>query len=182
MDFAFSRRTSASGSKRAQAAEWQLVPACERDLAQVRSYCRALVTRRALVAAGAAAVPLPGVDVAADFALLARVIPEINAAFGLSAQQIEQLSPQRRVAVYKAITAVGGAMIGRVITQELIIHALKLVGVRITVKQATKYVPVAGQALSAALSFTALRYVCNLHIEQCMAVSKQLLQLPAPRT
>jgi hypothetical protein len=52
--------------------------------------------------------------------------------------------------------------------------------VRITVKQATKYVPVAGQALSAALSFTALRYVCNLHIEQCMAVSKQLLQLPAP--
>jgi uncharacterized protein (DUF697 family) len=163
-----------------QQVEWQLVPASERDLASVRRYCRNLVTRRALLAAGAAAVPVPGLDVAADMAVLARVIPEINAAFGLTPAQIEQLSPNRRVVAYKAITAVGSTMIGRVITQELIIHTLKLVGVRITVKQATKYVPVAGQALSAALSFTALRYVCNLHIEQCMAVSKQLLQLPAP--
>jgi uncharacterized protein (DUF697 family) len=164
----------------AQAVHWELVPQHERDLPAVRSYCRKLVTRRALVAAGAAAVPVPGLDIAADMALLSRLIPQINAAFGLTPAQIELLSPQRKTAVYKAITAVGGAMIGRIVTQELIIHALKLVGVRITVKQATKYVPIAGQALSAALSFTALRYVCNLHIEQCVAVSKQLLQLPAP--
>jgi uncharacterized protein (DUF697 family) len=167
---------------RVQAAQWVVEDDTPRDLDALRRQCRSLVTRHALVAAGAAAVPVPGLDVAADMALLARLIPRINAEFGLTPAQIELLSPHRKVAVYKAITAVGGAMIGRVVTQELALHVLKLVGVRITVRQASRYVPLAGQAMSAALSFTALRYVCNLHIEQCMAVSRQLLQLPAPNT
>jgi uncharacterized protein (DUF697 family) len=161
--------------------DWEVLPRAPQDVATVRRYCRSLVTRRALAAGAVAAVPLPGVDIAADMALLARLIPQINAAFGLTPGQIEQLSPQRKVAVYKAITVVGGAMIGRIVTHELILHALKLVGVRITVKQATKYVPLAGQMLSAALSFTALRYVCNLHIEQCVAVSEKLLELPVSK-
>ena len=51
---------------------------------------------------------------------------------------------------------------------------LKLVGVRLTTQQAAKYVPIAGQAVSAALTFSALKYVCEQHIRQCMDVSRQL--------
>ena len=58
-------------------------------------------------------------------------------------------------------------------------QALKLVGVRLTTQQAAKYVPIAGQAVSAALTYSALRYVCEQHIQQCVAVSRQLM-LPAP--
>jgi hypothetical protein len=36
----------------------------------------------------------------------------------------------------------------------------------------------AGQAVSAALTYTAMRYVCEQHIRQCLAVAGQL-QLPA---
>jgi len=71
-------------------------------------------------------------------------------------------------------------LIGKLVTRELVIHALKLVGVRLTTKQAAKYVPIAGQAISAALTYSALRYVCEQHIGQCVAVSKQLL-LVAPQ-
>jgi len=68
---------------------------------------------------------------------------------------------------------------GRLVTRELVLMLLRKVGVRLTTQQVTKYVPVAGQAVSAALTFSALKYVCEQHIVQCIAVARQL-QLPAP--
>lgn len=140
---------------------------------------RRLVRKRALVAAGVAAVPVPGLDWATDVAVLLRLIPQINAAFGLSAEQVERLAPERRVAVYKAISAGGGMLIGRLVTRELVMKALSVVGVRLSTQQAAKFVPLAGQAVSAVLTYTALKAVCELHIQQCLAVAQQL-SLPAP--
>jgi hypothetical protein len=54
------------------------------------------------------------------------------------------------------------------------------VGVRLTTQQLAKYVPLAGQAVSAALTFSALKFVCEQHIRQCMAVA-QRIQLPPPQ-
>ena len=81
--------------------------------------------------------------------------------------------------VYKALSAGGGMLVGKLITRELVLKALKVVGVRLTTQQVAKFVPIAGQALSAALTYGALRYVCEQHIQQCIAVRRQLL-LPAP--
>ncbi len=142
-------------------------------------HSRRLVRKRALVAAGVAAVPVPGLDWATDVAVLLRLIPQINAAFGLSAEQVERLAPERRVAVYKAISAGGGMLIGRLVTRELVMKALGVVGVRLTTQQAAKFVPLAGQAVSAVLTYTALKAVCELHIRQCLAVAQQL-NLPPP--
>ena len=69
---------------------------------------------------------------------------------------------------------------GKLVTRDLILRMLRLIGVRLTTQQVAKYVPVAGQAVSAALTFSALKYVCEQHIRQCMEVSRQLM-LPAPR-
>ncbi|MEN9374690.1 MAG: hypothetical protein RIR79_2242, partial [Pseudomonadota bacterium] len=41
-------------------------------------------------------------------------------------------------------------------------------------KQIAKYVPIAGQAVSAVLSYTAMRYVCNQHIDDCVRVAAQV--------
>ena len=41
-----------------------------------------LLHRRALVAAVASAVPVPGLDLAVDAALLSRLLPQISAEFG----------------------------------------------------------------------------------------------------
>lgn len=149
------------------------------DLDTIARRCRKLVNQRALMAAGVALVPIPGLDWLTDLGVLLKVMPQINAEFGLSPEQIERLAPDRRVVVYKAISAGGGMLVGKVVTQELLIKVLKMVGMRLSAQQAAKYVPLAGQAVSAALTYSALRYVCNQHIRQCEAVAR-LLQLPAP--
>jgi uncharacterized protein (DUF697 family) len=156
------------------AVDWAIVPATTHEIDAVVRYCRRLVSRRALVAAGVAVVPLPGIDWVTDVAVLMKLIPDINHAFGLSPEQIERLAPDRQVVVYKAVTAGGGMLIGRLVTRELVMRALRLVGVRLTTQQAAKFVPVAGQAVSAALTYSSLRYVCELHIQQCVAISRQL--------
>jgi hypothetical protein len=124
-------------------------------------------------------VPVPGIDWVTDIGILMKLIPDINRAFGLTPEQVERLAPDRRLVVYKAISAGGSLLLGRMVTRELVLQALRLVGVRLTAQQAAKYVPVAGQAVSAVLTFSALKFVCEQHIRQCMAVSHQLA-LPAP--
>ena len=141
--------------------------------------CRKRVRQRALLAAGVAMVPVPGLDWVTDVGLLVKLLPEISSAFGLSPAQVERLAPDRRVVVYKAISAGGSMVLGRIVTKELVLLLLKTVGVRLTTQQAAKFLPVAGQAVSAALTYSALKYVCDQHIQQCEAVARQLL-LPAP--
>ena len=148
-------------------------------IAQTARRCRRLVRQRALLAAGVAMVPVPGIDWVTDVGVLVKLLPEISAAFGLSAAQVERLAPDRRLVVYKAISAGGSMVLGRLVTKELVLMLLKTVGIRLSAQQAAKYLPVAGQVASAALTFSALHYVCEQHIRQCEAVARQLA-LPAP--
>ena len=60
-------------------------------------------------------------------------------------------------------------------TQDLARHA----GVKLTAKQAAKYVPIAGQIVSAALGYAALRALGEQHIKDCVRVSATL-SLPPP--
>ena len=64
-------------------------------------------------------------------------------------------------------------------TRDLVLRLVRVAGVRLSAQQAAKFVPIAGQMVSAALTVSALKLVCELHIRQCMAVARQL-QLPAP--
>jgi uncharacterized protein (DUF697 family) len=169
-----------SGSAMAESARWTVVLDTPEDIAAVARQCRRLVNQRALLAAGVAAVPVPGIDWITDVGMLLKVIPEINRKFGLTPEQIERLAPDRQVAVFKAISAGGSVLIGRLVTREVVLAVLKMVGIRLTTKQAAKVVPIAGQAVSAALTFSALKVVCEQHIRQCIHVSRQLA-LPAPR-
>ncbi len=164
---------------KAETTEWVLVPESPSQIEAVARQCRRIVNRRALMAAGVSAVPIPGLDWVTDVGVLLKVIPEINRAFGLTPEQVERLAPDRRMAVYKAISAGGGVLVGKLVTRELVLRALKIVGVRLSAQQAAKFVPLAGQALSAVLTFSALKFVCEQHIRQCMAVAMQLM-LPAP--
>jgi len=163
----------------AKTLDWVLVPDTPQQIDDVARECRRLVHRRALFAAGVAVVPIPGIDWLTDIGVLVKLIPDINHAFGLTPEQVERLSPDRRMVVYKAISAGGSVLVGKLVTRDLVMGALRLVGVRLTAQQAAKYVPVAGQAVSAALTYSALRFVCEQHIRQCIEVSRKLM-LPFP--
>ena len=100
----------------------------------------------------------------------------VNREFGLTPEQIEKLSPGRQLLVYKSIVAIGSVMIGKLVTKEIAIEVLKSVGVRMSAKQVGKYVPVAGQALSIALGFAAMKYVGHQHIKDCLRVVEATLR------
>jgi hypothetical protein len=156
------------------------LPAQSRDpaLNAIAARCRRLVTRRALLASGVAMVPLPGLDWLADVGAPAKILPEINAAFGLAPTQIQRLAPQRRIVVYEAITA-GRRSAGGQGRHAHARHDGARDGgrVRLTAQPAAKFVPLAGQAGSAAaLTFTALKFVCRAGTSgQCIAVRATLL-------
>jgi hypothetical protein len=64
----------------------------------------------------------------------------------------------------------------------MVVRVASVIGKRLTVKQATKYVPLAGQAISALIGYTAIRYLGEQHIRDCVQVCKAAnLQLPRTR-
>ncbi len=142
---------------------------------------RKLLHRRALTAAAAGLVPLPGFDWAVDAALLSRLIPAVNAQFGLTPQQLDQLEPHQREQVQKAVAMVGSALIGKFISHDLVLRAATKIGLRLTAGQAAKFVPLAGQAVSALVGYTAIRYLGEEHLKDCVRVARTAqLVLPAP--
>jgi predicted transcriptional regulator len=162
-----------------QQGELLALPRNTTELEEAIKRSKSIVTRRAALASAASLVPIPGLDIAVDIAAVMKLIPEINREFGLTPQQISKLSPGRQMIVYKSIVAIGSMMIGKLVTKEIAIEVLKTVGVRMTAKQVGKYVPVAGQALSVALGFAAMKYVGHQHIKDCQRVIEATLAAKA---
>lgn len=139
---------------------------------------RKLVTRRALAAGVAGALPVPGLDWALDAALLTRLLPRISAEFGLGASQVDQMRAQEQEQVRKAAAMVGSVLIGRVVTQAMVLRLARAAGVRLTAAQAAKYVPLGGQIAAGVIGYGALRLIAEQHIRDCVRVARATL--PAP--
>lgn len=133
---------------------------------------RRMLNRRALAAAVAGVVPIPGLDWAVDAALLSQLLPKINAEFGLSPEQLDRLDPGAREHVQKAIAMVGTLLVGKFITKDLVFKAAKMIGMRLSAAQAAKFVPLAGQAVSAMMGYAAIRYLGEEHIKDCVRVAR----------
>ncbi len=146
------------------------LPATLPDLDRIREECRAMVKKRAALSAGATLIPLPGLDIGTDVSLLIELIPAINRKFGLTPEQIEHLDPQIKKIILVAVTSLGSELIGRMVTKQIVLSLMQRIGLRFATKSVTRFVPVVGQALSAGLSFGAMRLLGNAHIDDCYAV------------
>jgi uncharacterized protein (DUF697 family) len=156
-------------------ASWTLVPGSEAEVEELIERCKKMVRRRAVISAGAAAVPLPGVDLLSDVGLFTLLIEDINRAFGLTEQQIGRLQPTLRVVAYEAATAAGGMMVGKLVTRELVVTLFKKTGLKLFAKSAARVVPLAGQVAAAAIGFTVFRRLGEQHVAACAAVARELL-------
>jgi hypothetical protein len=135
-----------------------------------------MVIRRATASGGAAIVPLPGTDFLADVSMLLQLLPAINHKFGLSEEQLSGLDSRTKAYIYGYITAIGSRTIGRIITREIILQIMKRVGIRVASKQVVKYIPLIGQCMAAALSFSAMRHAGNSHINDCYEIAKKIIE------
>jgi len=155
--------------------EWTVMPASQQEIAAARERCRRLVRRRATVSAGMAAIPIPGMDVVSDLRLFTQLIDDVNREFGLTPEQIDRLHPKYRLIAYEAAIGVGGMLVGKLVTKELVLRLLQRSGMKLLAKQATKVVPLAGQAASAAIGFFAFRQIGYQHVDACARVAGELL-------
>jgi hypothetical protein len=156
-------------------------------LAAAVERARRLLHRRALAGAATSTIPIPGVGWAADAALIARLVTAINAEFGLTPEQLAAVSQPQRAKVEGAAEAVGSSVIGKIVTNETVRKIALAVGKRLVIKQAAKYVPLGGQALSAVIGYNAVRSIGEAHIRDCVQVCKAarlappMPPLPLPR-
>ncbi len=145
------------------------------ELDKTREECRKLISRRALLSAAAAVVPIPGVDVGADVAILMKIIPIINSRFGLTAQDVDGLSPELKKLVVVGGASMGLGLAGRVLTTDRVINILVRLGAKkLAGKYGAKYVPLIGSAISASISYIVLRKVGNQHIDECYEIARRL--------
>ncbi|WP_051306270.1 hypothetical protein [Massilia alkalitolerans] len=159
------------------AAEAPATPVSGAEIEVVRERCREMVRKRALVSAGVAAVPLPGLDVLSDLSTFTLLVEEVNKEFGLSQKQIERLHPRLRVLAYQAAASVGGMLVGKLVTKRLVLVLFKRAGVKIAAKTVAKVVPIAGQVASAAIGFALFRKMGYQHVEACAKVARELQKL-----
>ncbi|WP_313030033.1 hypothetical protein [Massilia alkalitolerans] len=159
------------------AAEPPATPVSGAEIEVVCERCREMVRKRALVSAGVAAVPLPGLDVLSDLSTFTLLVEEVNKEFGLSQKQIERLHPRLRVLAYQAAASVGGMLVGKLVTKRLVLVLFKRAGVKIAAKTVAKVVPVAGQVASAAIGFALFRKMGYQHVEACAKVARELQKL-----
>lgn len=145
------------------------------DLDRIRAECRSLVTNRALISAGAAVVPIPGADLVADIGLLTTLLPQISERFELDHDRVEKMDPQIAQQVFVLATSMGNTMIGRMVTKRVVAALLRRIGTRLAVGSVAKFVPFAGSALAATISFGAMKLVGNAHIEDCYKTAKALI-------
>jgi uncharacterized protein (DUF697 family) len=146
------------------------------DLDRIRRECRKLVTTRSLAAAATSVIPIPGVDIAADVGLLTSLLAKINERFELSDSQIKQLDPQAGQKVLLIAAGLGNGVIGRAVSKRIVSVIMRRVAKRLAVGSAAKYVPFAGSALSAGLSFSAMNWAGNAHIEDCYQTARALIR------
>ena len=152
------------------------------ELEEIKKSCRTMVTKSSSISAGTAIIPIPGLDIGSDVAILLRLIPKINEKFGLTPEQIESLDTESKVMVMTAISNVGSKMAGKYITKKLIVSLLQKMGVKVAAKGATKFVPFIGSAVAGGISFTAMKYMGNSHIDDCYEIALAAIEnsRPAP--
>ena len=150
----------------------------QQHIETVREQCRRMVRRRAAIAAGVGAVPIPGVDVLSDMTMFARLVQDVNHAFGLDAEQIDKLAPHYKQVAWKAAlgAGVGGGMVGKLITRKLVLGMFKKVAGKMVTKSVARFVPLAGQVAAAAIGFSVFRRLGYEHVEACSKVAQQVAQ------
>jgi len=154
-------------------AVWADAPASN-PTESLRKECRAMARRRAALAAATSLIPVPGIDLATDLALMTRLINRINEHFGLSEEQIGRLSSQRQAIVYRLLAGAGGTLAARLTTPVLVGRIVRIVGLRLTTMEAARLVPIAGQVVAAGIGYWSVNNVAMRHIAHCERIVGEL--------
>ncbi|MDM1272958.1 hypothetical protein [Acinetobacter indicus] len=146
------------------------------NLEQVRADCLELVKKRAYVSAGAAVIPVPFLDVVIDVGILSQLIPEINARFGLSPEQVSVYDPETKQIHWQELRKRGIEFSGLVVARTAVKKSLNNVAAKVITKQVTKFIPLGGQLVAASLGYFVMKKVAEAHVEESYKIAKGIQQ------
>ena len=146
------------------------------NLEQVRADCLELVKKRAYVSAGAAVIPVPFLDVVIDVGILSQLIPEINARFGLSPEQVSVYDPETKQIHWQELRKRGIDFSGLVVARTAVKKSLNKVAPKVITKQVTKFMPLGGQLVAASLGYFVMKKVAEAHVEESYKIAKGIQQ------
>lgn len=149
------------------------------NLEQVRADCLELVKKRAYVSAGAAVIPVPFLDVVIDVGILSQLIPEINARFGLSPEQVSVYDPETKQIHWQELRKRGTEFSGLVVARTAVKKSLNNVAAKVITKQVTKFIPLGGQLVAASLGYFVMKKVAEAHVEESYKIAKGIQQKQA---
>ncbi|WP_374574563.1 hypothetical protein [Acinetobacter sp.] len=146
------------------------------NLELIRAECLELAKKRAYCSAGAAIVPVPFFDVVIDVGILSQLIPDINARFGLSPEQISVYDPATKQVHWHELRKRGVEFSGLVVARTAVKKSINNAAAKYITKQVTKFIPLGGQAIAAGLGYFVMKKVADAHIEDCYRLAKSIQQ------
>uniref|UniRef100_A0A3Q4GKX2 IRG-type G domain-containing protein n=1 Tax=Neolamprologus brichardi TaxID=32507 RepID=A0A3Q4GKX2_NEOBR len=123
----------------------------------------------ATLSAAVAAVPLPGLSVAVDLALLVGAVTHYVHAFGLDIPSLKRLSNRTGVPYTDLCAIIISPLAAAEITKDLLLRVMaQLAGTvaLIAAEEATRWIPIIGIPVAMRLSFTTTYKVLNLLLEK----------------
>ena len=144
------------------------------NLEIIRAECLELAKKRAYFSAGAPFIPVPFFDVVIDVGILSQLIPEINARFGLSPEQISVYDPATKQIHWNELRKRGVEFSGLVVARTAVKKSINNVAAKYITKQITKFIPLGGQAIAAGLGYFVMKTVADAHVEDCYKLAKNI--------
>lgn len=151
------------------------------EIEHLRGECKKMVRRRALLSAASSFIPIPGIDLITDTAVLVRLIPEINEKFRLNETQNRAPAVSGKLFTFRLLATAGAMFSSRVVTASVVIGVLRAAGLRMTLMEAARIVPIAGQIVAAVLGYLALSHVAGKHVDECAALAHEMRQVNSTR-
>lgn len=144
---------------------------CIADLDNKRKICLDKIDEYALVVAGNALNPFPGVDVAVDVTAFYKMAKKIRETFGLDETAVE-----RYMTVLGPVFNKLANKVLEYLTKEGILLVIKQVAGRYVQKQALKWLPIVGQGFAAFAGFTMTKSLGESYINNCYEVAKEIME------
>ncbi|XP_074548599.1 interferon-inducible GTPase 5-like [Halichoeres trimaculatus] len=133
----------------------------------------------ATLSAAVAAVPVPGLSVAVDLALLVGVVTRYVFAFGLNISSLKRVSKYSGVPYEKLRELIVSPLAATKITSELLVRVISQTAVLVglmAAEEGSRLVPILGIPASMALSFTFTYKALNFFLDVLTDDAKRVLQ------
>ncbi|ALS09999.1 hypothetical protein ABE82_26680 (plasmid) [Paenibacillus peoriae] len=134
----------------------------EREWIALKKEYHSLILKRAALSGVMSFVPIPGIDMLTDTALLMNLFKAINRRFGLTQDQIHQLDTRSKALVFNMVTKAGN--------KHIIIAILRRASIQMATKSIVKFIPIIGQLVAVGISFVLMRALGNAHINDCCRI------------